>query len=114
MKKQKIALFLSLSWLIGMIAVFSFPPPLDPSTDSGAKQSVIQKISSPEILLRTSTESLEIPPFKIDWRFNGFLYPAFSVEFFTVYPISLSSSIYDRSGPLFNILITFFYYFHTW
>lgn len=114
MKKQKIALLLSLTWLIGMVAVFSFPPTTDAYSDSSTQQSVIQKISSPEILLRTSTESLEIPPFKIDWRFNGFLYPAFSVEFFTVYPIYLSSSAYDRSGPLFNILITFFHYFHTW
>ncbi|RIW15787.1 hypothetical protein D0X99_10210 [Algoriphagus lacus] len=114
MKKQKIALFLSLTWLIGMIAVFSFPPTLDASTDSSNEQSIIQKISSPEILLRTSSESLEIPPFKIDWRFNGFLYPPFSVEYFTVYPIYLSSSFYDRSNPLFDILITFFHYFHTW
>lgn len=114
MKKQKIALFLGLTWLIGMIAVFSFPPTLERSADPTTQNAVIQKISSPDLLLRTSSESLEVPSFKIDWRFQGFLNPEFSVEFFRVYPIHLTSSVYDRSGPLFDVLIIFFHFFYTW
>ena len=113
MKKQKIALFLSLTWLIGMIAVFSFPPHLN-RIDHRSEQASIQKVSSPDLLLRSTSNSLEVPPFKVDWRMDAFLHPAYSAVFFTVYPIYLAASFYTGSGPLFDVLTTFFHFFYTW
>lgn len=114
MKKQKIALFLSLTWLIGMIAVFSFPPNLERIGQGTAGHASIQKVSSPDLQLRSTSGSLEVPPFKVDWRLDAFLHPAYCVVFFTVYPIYLASSFYSGSGPLFDVLITFFHFFYTW
>ena len=64
MKKQKIAFLLSLSWLIGLIAFFSFPPAIKTASDHHHK-SELSEISAPDLVLRTSGPSPEVLSRKI-------------------------------------------------
>jgi hypothetical protein len=114
MKKQHLTLFLILSWLMGLVAVFSSPPPRDLVSKDSAGHSVIQKITTPDLLVRNSPEQLEVPSFQFDWRMVGFGLPSYSIHFFTVLPIFLATYFYAGSKPLFEVLITFFYFFYTW
>jgi hypothetical protein len=114
MKKQKIALLLSLCWLLGLIAVFSFPPNIPSNFDQESSTASLSEWSSPELIVRTSGEIPEVPGFKAEWRF-------FDLISSDRYNQPLSSkvkthtpSFIKKSRPLFDVLNTFFYFFHTW
>ena len=112
MKKQKIAFLLSLSWLIGLIAVFSFPPAINTTSDHHHK-SELSEISTPDLVLRTSGPSPEVPAFKADFNFAGLLTSNWISEFAPSESQYFPPSFFTKSRPLFDVLITFFYFFYT-
>lgn len=114
MKKQKIALLLSLSWLIGLIAVFSFPPSIKTLPDHHSQQSELREITVPDLVLRVSGQTPEVPAFKADIHFSDLLGAYSKTDFVPFITQYLSPSFFAKSRPLFDVLITFFYFFHTW
>lgn len=114
MKNQKIAFLLSLSWLIGLVAVFSFPPEIKIKSDGFTHQSELREITAPELVLRTSGQSPEVPAFKADLHFSDLLGSYSDIDFVPCLAQYLSPSFFTKSKALFNVLITFFYFFYTW
>lgn len=114
MKKQKIALLLSLTWFLGMIAVFSFPPNLKAKADRSAQHSVLNELGTLELTLRISGDNPEVPGFKANANFVGFLGSDQNIYVLSNQLKSLSPNFFKKSRPLFDVLITFFYFFHTW
>lgn len=114
MKKQQIALLLSLAWLIGLIAVFSFPPIVKNGLDTHGNQSTLSEIVTPEMTLRVSGENPEVPGFKADWSFIGLISSEININWTPSHSQYLSPAFFTKSRPLFDVLVTFFYFFHTW
>jgi hypothetical protein len=114
MKKQKIAFLLSLAWLVGMLAFFSFPPTVKISASDHPLKGELRSISSPDLHFSISDQSPEVPAFKAALNISVLLSATWSVAF--IPPISqyLSPSFFSKSRALFDVLITFFYFFHTW
>ncbi|OOG74813.1 hypothetical protein [Algoriphagus sp. A40] len=114
MKKQKIALLLSLSWLIGLIAIFSFPPSIKSAAEPHSQHSELREITAPDLVLRASGQTPEVPAFKADLHFSDLLSANSKTDFVPSITQYLSPSFFTKSRPLFDVLITFFYFFHTW
>lgn len=114
MKKQKIALLLSLCWLLGLIAVFSFPPIIQTDAVHGSTTAVLSEWSSPELNIRTSGEIPEVPGFKAEWRFFDLLSSDRYNQLLSSKVKTQTPSFIKKSRPLFDVLLTFFYFFHTW
>ena len=114
MKKQKIALLLSLFWLIGLAAAFSLPPNVKTGIDHESTHSVLSELFSPGLTIRISGESPEVPGFKADFNFAGFIQSCETIEWLPSHSQYLSPAFFTKSKPLFNVLITFFYFFYTW
>lgn len=114
MKKQKIAFFLSLAWLVGVVAVFSFPPALDNSHRSASQTSELKAISSPNLVFNLVDQSPEVPAFKASLSLADFVGNAWSADFVPPLTQYLSPSFFAKSKALFDVLTTFFYFFHTW
>ncbi|MDP2043122.1 MAG: hypothetical protein Q8S14_16920 [Algoriphagus sp.] len=114
MKKQKIALLLSLSWLLGLIAVFSFPPDIQSDADHGSSTALLSEWSSPELIIRTSGEIPEVPGFKAEWKFFDLISSDRYIQLLSSKVKTHTPSFIKKSRPLFDVLITFFYFFYTW
>lgn len=114
MKKQKIALLLSLFWLIGLAAAFSFPPNVKTGIDHKDNQSVLSELFSPELTIRFSGDNPEVPGFKADLSISGFINSEESTDWLPSHTQYLSPAFFKKSRPLFDVLITFFYFFYTW
>ncbi len=114
MKKQKIALLLSFFWLLGLAAAFSFPPTAKTVIDLQDNQSVLSELFSPELTFRSSGENPEVPGFKADLGFSGFLSSSIIIEWLPSHSQYLAPAFFKKSRPLFDVLVTFFYFFYTW
>jgi hypothetical protein len=114
MKKQKIAFLLSFAWLIGIIAVFSFPPDAKYPVDSETSQSELRGISTPTLTFTLVDHSPEVPPFKAGLGFTYFLNSDWTFDLVTLTSQYFAPSFFTKSRALFDVLITFFYFFHTW
>lgn len=114
MKKQKIAFLLSLAWLIGLIAVFSFPPAIKADSRFPFQKSELREITAPDLIYRSSGQTLEVPAFKADLSILDLISSKCSADFGPSSSKYLSPSFFTKSRPLFDVLITFFYFFYTW
>jgi hypothetical protein len=114
MKKQKIALLLSLAWLLGMAAAFSFPPNAKSSVDHKDNQSFLSELFSPELTFRISGENPQVPGFKADFSFAGIIDSTVGIDWLPPHSQYLSPAFFKKSRPLFDVLITFFHFFYTW
>jgi len=114
MKKQKTAFLLSLAWLIGMVAIFSFPPAAKNSQADQSRQAQLQSISAPDLHYSISDQTPEVPAFKANLNISVFLSALWSVAFIPSNSQHFSPSFFSKSRALFDVLITFFYFFHTW
>jgi hypothetical protein len=114
MKKQRIAFLLSFAWLIGIVAVFSFPPEAKYPADSQSSQSELRGISAPELAFTLVDYSPEIPPLKAGASFPHFLNPDWTFDLVSLTSQYFAPSFFTKSRALFDVLITFFYFFHTW
>jgi hypothetical protein len=114
MKKSKIALLLSCFWLLSLSITFSFPPRAKSGTDLKANQSVLSELPAIELAFRNSGENPEVPGFKADIGLSGFLNSSEKIEWLPSHSQYLSPAFFKKSRPLFDVLITFFYFFHTW
>jgi hypothetical protein len=114
MKKQKIALLLSLCWLLGLVAVFSSPPIIQSKADHGSSTAVLSEWSSPELIIRTSGEITEVPGFKAEWRFFDLISSDRHIQPLSSKINAHTPSFIKKSRPLFDVFITFFYFFYTW
>lgn len=114
MKKQRIALLLSCFWLLGLAAAFSFHPDAKTGFELLDHQSVISELFSPELTFRSSGENPEVPGFKADLGFSGFLSSSIKIEWLPSHSQYLSPAFFKKSRPLFDVLVTFFYFFYTW
>ena len=114
MKKQKTAFLLSLAWLIGMVAIFSFPPAAKRSTGEYPRQSDLKQISTPGLVTNLSDHSPSVPAFKASLNLSAFLGAQWRVDFIPAPSQYLSPAFFSKSRALFDVLITFFYFFHTW
>jgi hypothetical protein len=114
MKKQKIALLLSCFWLLGLAAVFSFPPDAKTGMALENNRSELNQLYSPELTLRCSGENLVVPGFKADLSFAGFIDSAVGIDWLPFHSPYLSPAFFQKSKPLFDVLILFFHFFYTW
>ena len=114
MKKQKIAFLLSLTWLIGMLAFFSFPLDAKNSLRSKSQQSELKSVSAPNLIFNVSDHSPEVPAFKIGLSLIDFLSANWSIDLIPSFSQYLSPSFFTKSKALFDNFITFFYFYYTW
>jgi hypothetical protein len=114
MKNQKSALLLSLCWLIGWIAVSSFSPAVKQSPDHPSHRSELSVIGTPDINCWNSGQSPEVPAFRADLGSPALIGPIIHLEFIPSVSQYYSPSFFTKSRSLFDVLITFFYFFHTW
>ncbi|MFN3996521.1 hypothetical protein [Algoriphagus sp.] len=114
MKKQKIALLLSLFWLIGLAAAFSFPPHVKTGVEHSDNQSVLSELFSPELTLRVSGNNPDVPSFKPDLSFAGFIDSTVGIDWLPSHSQYHSPAFFSKSKPLFDVLITFLHFFYTW
>lgn len=114
MKKQKIAILLSLAWLFGMAAVFSVPPSFKNSHREHSRQSELKNISTPCLVSNISDSVHEVPTFKAGPTLTDFLSAQWSVDFIPSTNQTFAPSFFTKSRALFDVLITFFYFFYTW
>ncbi|WP_111669553.1 hypothetical protein [Algoriphagus litoralis] len=114
MKKQKIALLLSCFWLLSLAIAFSFPPTAKSVKDHTGNQSVLSELPAITFAFRNSAENPEVPGFKADIGLSGFINSIEKIEWLTSHSQYLSPAFFKKSRPLFDVLITFFYFFHTW
>lgn len=114
MKKQKIALLLSCFWLLGLAAAFSFPPEAKTDFELQDNQSVLSELFPPELTFRNSGENPEVPGFKAEISFSGFFNSSAKIEWLPTHSQYLSPAFFKKSRSLFDVLVTFFYFFYTW
>jgi|SRR5690606_15393258 len=114
MKKQQIAFLLSLAWLVGMLAFSSFPPAAKIHWADQSSQGELRSISAPDLHFSISDQSPEVPAFKADLNISVLLSATWNVAFIPSTSQYLSPSFFSKSKALFDVLITFFYFFHTW
>jgi hypothetical protein len=114
MKNQGIAFLLTLCWIIGMSAVFSFPPKIASNDIAENTSAVIGEIQGPQIHFRTVADSPQVPSFKIDWslihKFNSIWIP----DFRRVLLEYLAPAFFQKSRALFDVKETFIRFFYTW
>ena len=114
MKKRLSAFFITLCWVVGMMAVFSFPPKINLHESHAAAQTVLNELSSPDLHIRTSFEELKTPPFEIDWRLNAKLNSEWIPGFLTTEIAHISPSFFQKSRSLLDIRQFFIHFFHSW
>lgn len=114
MKKQKIALLLSLAWLVGIVAVSSFSPAPRQSPDHPSHRSELGVVGTPGLNCWNSGQSPEVPAFRADLAGAALLGSWVHPELIPSVSQYYSPSFFNKSRALFDVLITFFYFFHTW
>ena len=114
MKKRSFAFFLAFCWVIGMVAIFSFPPKIKTAEEKTSHDTFLNELASPELHIRTSFENLKVPPFEIDWRlgfkFNTEWFPGF-VQVGVRY---LPPSYFQKSRSLLDTRLFFIRFFYSW
>jgi len=114
MYKKQIAFFLGLIWLTSLSAFLSFPHHSEPNRKVQDSFGTVQESTSPIIHILGSNYIPKTPPFSIDWsvwtKFNS-LWSSFGLE---VGETCLQSSFFKKSLPLFDVIVTFIHFFHTW
>ncbi len=114
MKKRLSAFFITLCWVIGMMAVFSFPPKIDLHEVNASRKTVLKELSSPDLHLRTSSGEFKSPPFEIDWRLSAKLNSEWIPDFLTTEIAHISPSFFQKSRSLLDIRQFFIQYFYSW
>ncbi|MDR7131953.1 hypothetical protein J2X69_004319 [Algoriphagus sp. 4150] len=114
MKKQLSIVMISLSWVIGFMAVFAFSGTVEASENNRSHESVSSLVQFSSNQFNAGTELLEIPEFKIDWSLNAKLNPEWYVDLLTPGKVYLASSFFKKSVPLFDVKDTFIHFFYTW
>jgi len=114
MKKQRIAFLLGLCWVIGMIAIFSFPPKLKTQKETTDSETILKEISGPTLHLRASFENFKTPPFEIDWRLFAKLNPTWKPEYYSTLLIHFAPSFFQKSRALLDSKLFFIQYFYSW
>ena len=114
MKKQSIALFLSLCWVFSMFLFFSFPAKADLSQTHSTEKTLVKEIGTGELHLRTSSETPKTPPFEVDGSQSIKLNPAWIPAFLQVAHIYLAPAFFSKSVPLINIRTFFIQFYYTW
>lgn len=107
-------MLLSLFWLIGLAAAFSFPPNAKTGNAWQDNKSSLSELFSPELAFRTSGENPEVPGFKANLGFTAFANSAGRIDWLPPHTQYRSPAFFQKSRPLFDVLITFFYFFYTW
>lgn len=114
MKKQCIAFLLGLCWVIGMIAVFSFPPKIKIQNETSGSDTILKEITGPTLHLRTSFENFKTPPFEIDWRLFSKLNPTWKPENYSTLLIHFAPSYFQKSRALIDHKLFFIKFFYSW
>jgi hypothetical protein len=114
MKNRGFAFLLTLCWIIGMSAVFSFPPKIETNAYADIPSAVVGEIQGPQIHFRTVSGPPQIPPFEVDWsvihKFNSIWIPDFKQVFLEYF----APAFFQKSRALFDVKETFIRYFYTW
>ncbi|SEF63372.1 hypothetical protein SAMN03080598_00813 [Algoriphagus boritolerans DSM 17298 = JCM 18970] len=107
-------MLLSLFWLVGLAASFSFPPDAKTSKAWQDNQSSLSELFSPELTFRTSGENPGVPGFKADLGFTAFVNSGSRIDWLLPHSQYRAPAFFQKSRPLFDVLITFFHFFYTW
>jgi len=105
---------LSLSWLIGFVAVFFISEANLKIDKKYQSYSWIQEISGPEIHQIASLEKLSLPNFELDWRIDCKLNAGWIPSFLSSSRVFLVSSFFQKSRALFDVKDIFIHFFHPW
>jgi hypothetical protein len=100
--------------MIGMVAVFSFPPKITIDHQGRSHSTLVKEIEWPELHLRVCCENPTTPPFEIDWRLSAKLHSEWIPEFFSLSTGYLAPSYFQKSRALLDIRQFFIRFFHTW
>lgn len=114
MKKRLFTFFIALSWVVGMMAVFSIPSKINLVEGKYAGQTVLNELSIPDFPFRTYIENIETPPFEIDWRLSAKLNPEWIPDFLNTEIAHISPSFFQKSRALLDIRQFFMRYFYSW
>ncbi|WP_111392871.1 hypothetical protein [Algoriphagus aquaeductus] len=114
MKKRQSAFFLSLCWMISMVAVFSFPPKIPTEGNNKSRQTFLSEVSGPDLHFRSTFENPKTPPFEIDWRLNGKLNSEWIPAIFSPSSTYLAPAFFTKSRALLDIRLFFIRYFYSW
>jgi hypothetical protein len=114
MKTQRFAFLLSFCWMIGMVAVFSFPPKITIDHNGRFHSTSLKEIAGPELHLRASFENPTTPPLEIDWRLSAKLNSEWIPGFFSLSTAYLAPSYFQKSKALLDIHQFFIRFFYTW
>lgn len=114
MKKLLSTLMISLSWIIGMIAVFSFEQVPTAKNQQVTIQSNFDFSQEAEIEISGTTLTIEIPSFKIDWQLFGKLNSTWdSIPRMIIAELSLQKYL-NHSLVLFDVKSLFLHFFYPW
>ncbi len=105
---------LSLSWLIGFVAVFFISEAIPKNNSSSQSNAWIQEINGPEIHQIASFEKLSLPSLEIDWRIDCKLNAGWIPSFLSSSRVFLASSFFQKSRALFDVKDIFIHFFHPW
>jgi hypothetical protein len=114
MKKLLSILMISLSWIIGLIAVFSIDQVPQTKDQQISIQTNFDFSQDYEIEISSANLSIEIPSFKIDWQLFGKLnceWETFSRTLLT--ELSMQEHI-KRTVVLFDVKSLFIHFFYPW
>jgi len=114
MKKQRLAFFLCVCWMIGLMAVFSFPPKFSFERKEKSNPTFLKAVSGPDLQLISSAENLKTPPFEIDCRLTAKLNSEWIPLFLSPVSVYLSPFFFKKSRALIDIRQFFIRYFYTW
>jgi hypothetical protein len=105
---------ISLSWIIGLVAVFSFDQVYQPVDQQVSIHANFDFSQDFEIEISSTNLSVEIPSFKIDWQLFGKLnsdWETFSRTLIT--ELSLQEYL-KRTSILFDVKSLFLHFFYPW
>ncbi len=114
MNKLLSLLMISLSWIIGMVAVFSFDQVPQTEDQQVSVQASFDFSQDYEIEISGTNLSLEIPSFKIDWQLFG-KHNSDWETFGRTIITQLSFQEYPKKAlVLFDVKSLFLHFFYPW
>ncbi len=114
MKKRNFAFVLALCWLVGMVAVCSFPQKIKFRGEDSSERSYVKELSGPELHGRPLFENLKVPPFEIDWRLYFKSCDEWIDREFLPGNRYFAPSYFQKSKAFFDIRLIFIRYFYSW
>jgi uncharacterized membrane-anchored protein YitT (DUF2179 family) len=114
MKKLLSLIMISLSWIIGMTAIFTFDQIPSQNGQSSSVQTSIEFSQSYEFEISSTNLSVNIPNFKIDWKLFGKYNTVWEIISRSILTELALQEFIKKSFVLFDIKSIFLHFFYPW